>query len=64
MLEAFIYAINLNEIGYIGLFFLTEKIYRRRFTSGMLGKFNTKKHYLTKIRKKPKIEVLCTQQVY
>ena len=34
MLESFSYAINLNEIGYIGLFFLTEKIYRRRFTSG------------------------------
>ena len=62
-----IYAINLNEIGYIELFFLTEKILekiclRKGLILGNLM-FNIFIS-LTKNRKKRKIEVHCTQQVY
>ena len=60
-----IYAINPNATGYIGLFFLTEKIYDKMFLGkGLIwGDLIFKKNVLslTKNRKKPKLEVHCTQ---
>ena len=54
-----IYAMNLNETRYIGLFFLTEKSYNRICLKKASIFFQTKSN-----RKKPKNEVYCTQQVY
>ena len=63
---SFIYAINLNETGYLVLFFLTEKIYEKIcLRKGIiLGNLILIFFSLTKTRKKPKLEVHCTQQVY
>ena len=36
--KSFVHAINLNETGYIGLFFLTEKIYEKIFHKNKLEK--------------------------
>ena len=62
-------AINLNETGYLVLFFLTEKIYEKIYLGKLrapnFGKFNIQKLFsLSKNRKKPKVEVHCTQEVY
>ena len=64
--RSFIYAINLNETGYIGLFFLTEEInenicLRKGIIVGNLI-FNI--FFSDKNTKKTKIEVHCTEQVY
>ena len=59
---SFIYAINLNETGYLVQFFLTEKICLRKGI--ILGNLILIFFSLTKTRKKPKLEVHCTQQVY
>ena len=41
-----IYAINLNETGYLRLFFLTEKIYEKNcFRNNIFGKFNIQKKF-------------------